>query len=155
MKQKQFCAQNIIEFVFVFLVTMSIFLAIIEMGLYWRAKYCVANIANEIISNVQITAQSTKSQEKTLDKAIETIEKTAGLLNISDTKFNFSGTNGSYVIKSDFQKHGQSALVVFLNINSFKNNDIRVAVAYRYSGLFLYSKGTTITSGVSYSIQKF
>ena len=55
-------AQNVIEFSFVFLVIMSIFLSIIELALFWRARFSVANIANEIVANTQIAAQNANSE---------------------------------------------------------------------------------------------
>ncbi len=148
-------AQNIIEFVFVFLVTMSIFLSVIELGLYWRAKYSVANIANEIIANIQIVAQNSRSYDEILNATLVAVNKSAALLNLSGENFDVTGENGSYVLKSSFKKQGQSALVVFLDVDDLPSSDIRIAAAYCYSGIFLFNNGKTITSSAVYSIQKY
>ncbi len=147
--------QNIIEFVFVFFVTMSIFLSIIELSLYWCAKYSIANIANEISANVQIASQNSKSVDKIIESAQNSLKKSAGLLNLESSSFSLSGSNDSYQIKSNFTKNGQSALVVFVDIRNLKNSDICTTVAYNYSGIFLFQKGKTITSSPSCSVQKF
>ena len=94
--------QNIIEFVFVFFVTMSIFLSIIELSLYWRAKYSIANIANEISANVQIASQNSKSANTIIEVAQNSLKKSAGLLNLESSTFSLSGSNDSYQIKSNF-----------------------------------------------------
>lgn len=147
--------QNIIEFVFVFFVTMSIFLSIIELSLYWRAKYSIANIANEISANVQIASQNSKSANTIIEVAQNSLKKSAGLLNLESSSFSLSGSNDSYQIKSNFTKNGQSALVVFVDIRNLKNSDICTTVAYNYSGIFLFQNGKTITSSPSCSVQKF
>ena len=152
---KKCSAQNIIEFVFVFLVTMSIFLSVIELGLYWRAKYSVANIANEITANIQIVSQNTKSHDEILQSALLFTKKCSGLLNLSDSQYALSGSDGSYLIKSDKVKHGQSILAVFINIDTSSNSNVKVIVSYRYSGIFLFKDGVTITSAVSNSLCKY
>ena len=148
-------AQNIIEFIFVFLVTMSIFLSVFELGLYWRAKHSVAMIADEVIANIQVVFQNTKSEERTLQEALQIMNRSAGLLNLENTAFSLEGSDGSYTIKSNYTKSGQSALVLFLFINNLANSDITATISYRYNGIFLFSTGKTITSSVVRSIQKF
>lgn len=155
MTTKKHSAQNIIEFVFVFLVTMSVFFSIIELGLYWRAKYCVANLANEVIANIQITAQNRQSEQEIINNALTAVKKSSGLLNLSNTEYSVLGSNGSYTIKSNFLKQGQSVLVVFVDIHDIKNSDVRVGAAYRYNGIFLFKDGKTISSVPMYSVQKF
>lgn len=148
-------AQNIIEFTFVFIVVMSIFLSMIELALYWRARYSVDNIANELIANIQITAQNTTSYDEIVNKAILTVKSRAGLLNLSDSDFVKSGSDGSYTIASSFMKHSKPALMVFINLNNLSKNDVSVGVAYTYTGIFLYQQGRAVSSGAAQSIQKF
>ena len=155
MTRSQRLAQNIIEFVFVFLVTMSIFLAIVELGLYWRAQYSVSNIANEITSNLQPIVQNADSEQEVLDAALDQVKKSSSLLNLSDSGFNVSGSNGSYTISSDFKKQNQSALVVFLNLPDYHNSGFDISVAYRYCGIFLFREGKTLTTTPVHSIEKF
>ncbi len=155
MTRSQRLAQNIIEFVFVFLVTMSIFLAIVELGLYWRAQYSVSNIANEITSNLQPIVQNADSEQEVLDAALDQVKKSSSLLNLSDSGFNVSGSNGSYTISSDFKKQNQSALVVFLNLPDYNNSGFDISVAYRYCGIFLFREGKTLTTTPVHSIEKF
>ena len=121
MKKNKEYAQNIIEFVFVFFVTMSIFLSIIELSLYWRAKYSVANIANEVSANIQVVAQNTKSADKIIEAAQNSLKNSVGLLNLEGSDFSLSGTNNSYQIKSNFIKNNQSALVAFIDIRNLNN----------------------------------
>lgn len=154
MTKNKKCAQNIIEFVFVFFVTMSIFLSIIELSLYWRAKYSVANIANEVSANIQVVAQNTKSADKIIEAAQNSLKNSVGLLNLEGSGFSFSGSNNSYQIKSNFIKNNQSALVAFIDIRNINNGDVCTTIAYSYSGIVLFQKGKTITS-FSCSIQKF
>ena len=155
MTRSQRLAQNIIEFVFVFLVTMSIFLAIVELGLYWRAQYSVSNIANEITSNLQPIVQNADSEQEVLDAALDQVKKSSSLLNLSDSGFNISGSNDSYTISSDFKKQNQSALVVFLNLPDYHNSGFDISVAYRYCGIFLFREGKTLTTTPVHSIEKF
>lgn len=155
MKKNKEYAQNIIEFVFVFFVTMSIFLSIIELSLYWRAKYSVANIANEVSANIQVVAQNTKSADKIIEAAQNSLKNSVGLLNLEGSDFSLSGTNNSYQIKSNFIKNNQSALVAFIDIRNLNNGDVCTAIAYSYSGIFLFQKGKAITSSPSCSVQKF
>ena len=155
MTRSQRLAQNIIEFVFVFLVAMSIFLAIVELGLYWRAQYSVSNIANEITSNLQPIVQNADSEQEVLDAALDQVKKSSSLLNLSDSGFNISGSNDSYTISSDFKKQNQSALVVFLNLPDYHNSGFDISVAYRYCGIFLFREGKTLTTTPVHSIEKF
>lgn len=148
-------AQSILEFSFVFLIIMSIFLSIIELSLFWRAKHSVVNIANEIIANIQIQAQNTKSTSEIGACALKTVEKSAGLLNLEGTSFILNGNNNYYTITSNFKKKDKSALSVFISINNLEKNDISAGVSYIYSGIFLYQKGKEIFSGPIQSIQKF
>lgn len=148
-------AQNVIEFSFVFIVIMSIFLAIIELTLYWRAQFSVTNIANEIIANVQIKAQNTKVESEIVSAAQQALKKSAGLVNLSDTNFILSGSNGNYSIKSSFTKLGAPALIALINIDNLDTGDISVGVVYTYTGIFLYREGKAISSGSAQGIQKY
>lgn len=148
-------AQSILEFSFVFIIIMMIFLSIIELSLYWRARYSVVNIANEVMANVQIEAQNTQSQYQIAQNALNTVKKSAGLLNLENSTFTLSGSGGSYVISSNYQKKGKSALKVFLDINNQEKNDISTGAAYIYSGIFLFKNGKEVSSGAIQSVQKF
>lgn len=148
-------AQNVIEFAFVFLVIMSIFLSIIELLLYWRARHSVSNIANEIVANMQIEAQNTKTESQIVNSALNAFKKSAGLLNLANENYTIDGSSGSYKITCSFQKKGKSALVALININNLERGDISAAVIYIYSGIFLYQDGREISSGPVQAIQKF
>ncbi len=148
-------AQNILEFSFVFIIIMSIFLSIVELSLYWRAKHSVVNIANEIVANMQIEAQNTKSMPRIANSALQTLKKSSGLLNLEGSNFTITGNGGSYTISSNFQKLGKPALRAFISINNLEKGDLSAGVFYTYSGIFLYQKGREIFSGPIQSVQKF
>lgn len=148
-------AQNVIEFSFVFIVIMSIFLAMIELALYWRAQFSVTNIANEVIANVQIEAQNTTSEAQIVEYAKNSLKKSAGLLNLSGSEYTVSGSDGSYTIVSTFLKHGIPALVAFLNIDDLGRGNISIGIVYAYTGIFLYREGKSISSGSAQGVQKY
>lgn len=148
-------AQNVIEFSFVFLVIMSIFLSIIELALFWRARFSIANIANEIVANTQIAAQNANSESDVVLCALNSLKKSAGLVNLSDSAFSSSGSNGSYRISSNFTKAGSPALVALLNINNLERGDISAGVVYMYTGIFLFREGRAVSSGAVQSVQKY
>lgn len=155
MKYSKINAQNVIEFSFVFIILLSVFLSIIELALYWRSCFCVSNIANELVANVQIKAQNTSSEYAIAQYASEVLEKKAGLLNLSNSSFVVSGSNSVYKISSTFTKNSSPALVAILNISDIKRNDINVGVSYLYTGIFLFKQGRVISSGAVQSVQKF
>ena len=138
-------AQNVIEFAFVFLVIMSIFLSIIELSLYWRA----------IVANMQIEAQNTKTESQIVNSALNAFKKSAGLLNLANENYTIDGSSGSYKITCSFQKKGKSALVALININNLGRGDISAAVIQIQSGIFLYEDRRGISSGPVQAIQKF
>lgn len=152
---KQNIAQNVIEFAFVFIVIMTIFLAIIELALFWRAQYCVQNIAAEITANIQITAQNTKTEAAVVNRAVQILKARSGLLNLSSSGFNQSGSDGSYIVASTFQRGSAPALSAYININNLEKCDITSGIVYNYKGIFLYQNGRAISSGPSQSVQKF
>lgn len=148
-------AQNVIEFTFVFIAVMSIFFTIIELSLYLRAQYSVQNIANEIVANLQIVAQNASSEEEIMTQATQIVKQSAGLLNLGDSNYTLSGSNGDYTISSDFQKQGASALVAIINLDENYKSEVTAGVTYTYSGIFLYRNGKALSSGAVQSIQKF
>ena len=107
------------------------------------------------MANVQIEAQNTQSQYQIAQNALNTVKKSAGLLNLENSTFTLSGSGGSYVISSNYQKKGKSALKVFLDINNQEKNDISTGAAYIYSGIFLFKNGKEVSSGAIQSVQKF
>ncbi len=155
MKRQKFLAQNVIEFSFVFIILLSVFLSIIELALYWRSCFCVSNIANELMANVQVKAQNSSSESEIAKYALSVLEKKAGLLNLSGSSFVVSGSNSVYKISSTFIKNSSPTLVAILNINDVKRNDINVGVSYLYTGIFLFKQGRVISSGAVQSVQKF
>lgn len=154
--KKQNSAQNCLEFTAVFVLVLIIFIAIIEISLYWRVRFCTQNIANEIVANAQIVAQSTTNRTEVLTSVENILTARQGLLNVPNKGYKTANMGSDKVIISSvFLKDGTNALSAQVEFDSPDISSFSVQLTYHHSGIFLYQGGVDINSSEVHSVSRF
>jgi|GEM_PF-1360044 len=150
-------AQATMEFVFVFLVLIAMLFVLIELALYWKARYSVETITNEIMANAQLAPLPDNDLScPAAERALEVlILKGGGLFMLDSPVFSTTNDDGKYTYTSSDTVKGGPRLTLEVNCTNAKNSILEISLKYRYSGIMLYTGGTDIFSSTNFSGQKF
>lgn len=150
-------AQATIEFTLVFIVLLALFLALIELGLFWKGRYSAETVANEMLANAQLASippvGSTSCEAA--DVALEVLKHRGGLFLLDSQDFMKEQDGMSFAFMSADKVFGEPKLVLNVNCENIREGQLELSLIYRYHGMLVYSGGINIQSVVNASSQKY
>ncbi len=148
-------AQALVEFTFATFLLFFIFLLIVDFALYFRAKYTVSNIANEVVANVQLESENATDTQVILDAFEAEIIERAPLLNVPDNDFILDSGVEMMVLSSTTTKNSNPAIVAHIYFDDLPRHSFVFTLMYEYTGFIIHRNGTLISSGSIQSLQQF